>query len=148
MLYRDNKGMNVMKYIYEKLPLVWTVIHGHWGVLSSTYCTVKMSQRGTSLEVQWLRLCVSNARGTSLIPGRGTKIPSAAARCDQKQINLVSKHKLTKKKKWEDSEWKNIPIFSKRPKGSAGPLYHQLAHPPKPVLYSLPGWAGPSSPVF
>ena len=29
----------------------------------------------TSLVVQWLRLCASNAGGTGLIPGRGTKIP-------------------------------------------------------------------------
>ena len=32
---------------------------------------------GTSPVVQWLRLCTSNARGTSLIPGWGTKIPHA-----------------------------------------------------------------------
>ena len=28
----------------------------------------------TSLVVQWLRLCASNARGTGSIPGQGTKI--------------------------------------------------------------------------
>ena len=28
----------------------------------------------TSLEVQWLGLCASNAGGTGSIPGRGTKI--------------------------------------------------------------------------
>ena len=38
---------------------------------------------GTSLAVQWLRLCTSNARGLSLIPGVETKIPHTA-RCDQK----------------------------------------------------------------
>ena len=32
---------------------------------------------GTSLGVQWLRLCPSTAGGTSLIPGQGTKIPHA-----------------------------------------------------------------------
>ena len=32
---------------------------------------------GTSLVVQWLRLCTSIARGTGSIPGRGTKIPQA-----------------------------------------------------------------------
>ena len=31
--------------------------------------------KGTSLEVQWLRFHASNARGTSLIPGWGNKIP-------------------------------------------------------------------------
>ena len=39
---------------------------------------------GTSLAVQGLRLCASNAGGAGLIPGRGTKIPHAA-RHGQKQ---------------------------------------------------------------
>ena len=29
---------------------------------------------GTSLAIQWLRLCASNAGGTGSIPGQGTKI--------------------------------------------------------------------------
>ena len=37
----------------------------------------KNTLQGTSLAVQWLRLCASNVRGTGLIPGRGTKIPHA-----------------------------------------------------------------------
>ena len=32
---------------------------------------------GTSLAVQWLRLCTSNAGGGGSIPGQGTKIPHA-----------------------------------------------------------------------
>ena len=45
---------------------------------------------GTSLAVQQLRLCISTARGTGLIPGLGTKIPQAP-RCSQKnkQANKV-----------------------------------------------------------
>ena len=39
--------------------------------------------KGTSLVVQWLRLCASNAGGMSLIPGPGTKIPRATW-CGQK----------------------------------------------------------------
>ena len=31
----------------------------------------------TSLELQWLGLCVSNAGGVGSIPGRGTKVPHA-----------------------------------------------------------------------
>ena len=31
--------------------------------------------QGTSLVIQWLKLCTSNAGGTGLIPGRGAKIP-------------------------------------------------------------------------
>ena len=33
--------------------------------------------QGTSLAVQWLRLCTSTAGGTGSIPGQGTKIPHA-----------------------------------------------------------------------
>ena len=33
---------------------------------------------GTSLVVQWLRLCASNSGGTGSIPGQGTKSPHAA----------------------------------------------------------------------
>ena len=32
---------------------------------------------GTSLMVQWLRLCAPNAGGPGLIPSQGTKIPQA-----------------------------------------------------------------------
>ena len=32
---------------------------------------------GTSLVVQWLRLCSASAGGVGLVPGRGTKIPHA-----------------------------------------------------------------------
>ena len=39
---------------------------------------------GTSLAVQWLRLCAPNVGGTGSIPGRGTKILRAAAK---KQTN-------------------------------------------------------------
>ena len=39
---------------------------------------------GTSLVVQWLRLCASNAGGADSIPGRGTKIPHAM-QCGKKK---------------------------------------------------------------
>ena len=38
---------------------------------------LKDAGTGTSLVVQWLRLCVSNAGGLGSIPGGGTKIPHA-----------------------------------------------------------------------
>ena len=44
---------------------------------------LKKAPTGASLEVQWLRLCASNAGGMSLIPGPGTKIPRATW-CGQK----------------------------------------------------------------
>ena len=33
---------------------------------------------GTTLSVQWLKLCASIARGMGLIPGQGSKIPHVA----------------------------------------------------------------------
>ena len=37
----------------------------------------KLGSLGTSLVVQWLKLCTSSAGGEVLIPGQGTKIPHA-----------------------------------------------------------------------
>ena len=39
--------------------------------------SLKIVKTETSLAVHWLRLCTSNAGGTGLIPGWGTKIPHA-----------------------------------------------------------------------
>ena len=44
-----------------------------WAPHNKSYCT------GTSLVVQWLRLYTSDARGVSLIPGQGSKIPTYCA---------------------------------------------------------------------
>ena len=52
-----------------------------------------MSNHGTSLEVQWLRLHASNAGGAGSIFGRGTKIPHVSG-CSQKV------KKKEKKKVW------------------------------------------------
>ena len=45
------------------------------------YCKSTILQKkiktGTSVAVQWLRLCASTAGGMGSIPGRGTKIPHA-----------------------------------------------------------------------
>ena len=38
-------------------------------------CRAKTGCPGTSLAIQWLRLCASNVGGVGLIPGLGTKIP-------------------------------------------------------------------------
>ena len=43
---------------------------------------------GTSLAVQWLRLCTSTAGGTGSIPGQGTKIPHAM-QCNQKKEKVA-----------------------------------------------------------
>ena len=44
---------------------------------------VRRNSSGTSLVVQWLRLCAPNAGGTGSIPGRETNIPYATW-CGQK----------------------------------------------------------------
>ena len=44
---------------------------------------------GTSLVVEWLRLCAANAGGMGLNPGQGTKIPQATW-CSQKKRRLTN----------------------------------------------------------
>ena len=39
------------------------------------HATFKYLPVGTSLAVQWLRLCAPNSRGPGLIPGQGTRSP-------------------------------------------------------------------------
>ena len=43
-------------------------------------CYINVSCAGTSLAVQWLRLCASTAVGAGSIPGQGTKILQATWR--------------------------------------------------------------------
>lgn len=47
---------------------------GTLSTLLATFLYIKMVL-GTSLGVQWLRVCVLNGRGMGLIPDLGTKIP-------------------------------------------------------------------------
>ena len=58
---------------------------------------VRKKEGRTSLVVQWLRLCPSNAEGMGSIPGRGTKIPNGTW-CSQKL------NKLKKKRKGEEEK--------------------------------------------
>ena len=46
-------------------------------IQTSNILKLEPGLRGTSLVVQWLRLCTSNAGVVGLIPGPGTKIPHA-----------------------------------------------------------------------
>ena len=48
---------------------------------------------GTSLVVQWLRLCASTAGGTGSIPGQGTKNPECHLAASQKKILFFPKMK-------------------------------------------------------
>ena len=43
---------------------------------------------GTSLEVQWLRLCTHNAEGVVSIPDQGTKIPNATWPGQKKKFGI------------------------------------------------------------
>ena len=45
--------------------------------LNKAVISEKTERRGASLAVQWLRLCISTAGGTGLIPDWGTRIPHA-----------------------------------------------------------------------
>ena len=55
------------------------------------HVTCKVLSQGTSLVVQWLRLCTSTAGGMSLIPGQGTKIPYAAGNGQKRNKNKFKK---------------------------------------------------------
>ena len=65
-----------------------------------TELRVKRRTSGSSLAVQWVRLCASTAGGEGSIPGWGTMIPHAA-QCGQK-----------KKKKREIERWPSVPLFN------------------------------------
>ena len=41
--------------------------------LNRLFFTIKKSKMGTSLVVQWLRLCAPNTGSPGLIPGQGTR---------------------------------------------------------------------------
>ena len=45
---------------------------------------------GTSLAVQWLRFCASNAWGTGSIPGWGTKLPHATVAKKKKTLQTLT----------------------------------------------------------
>ena len=47
---------------------------------------------GTSLEVQWLKLCAANAVGVSSVRGQGTKIPHAAWPGEKEKVNRKKNH--------------------------------------------------------
>ena len=59
--------------------IVYTQIQSGFGVKNFFF---KIQKRkvviGTSLAVQWLRLCTSTKKGVGSIPGLGTKIPHVA----------------------------------------------------------------------
>ena len=71
---------------YHPIPYLWNVCSAHCSHSGSHFQGHRL---GTSLAVQWLRLCASSAGGVGSIPGQGTKIPHAVL-CSQK-IKLKKK---------------------------------------------------------
>ena len=53
----------------------------------------KQYTAGTSLVVQWLRLCASIAWGAGSIPDQGTKIPHAVQHSQEKKPKKTIKYK-------------------------------------------------------
>ena len=68
--------------------------------LLRTYFICKILKTGTSLQVQWLKLCASNAGDLCLISGWGTKIPHAWWHSQGKK----------KKEKKKEREKKRMPV--------------------------------------
>ena len=64
-------------------------------LLTVSYTEQKTLLLGTSLEVQWLKLCASNAEGVGSIPGRGTKIPHATYHGQEKEKLNFNKFSLS-----------------------------------------------------
>ena len=61
-------------------------------LLLSTFHKQKKASSGTSLAVQWLRLCASSAGDVGLIPGQGTKILHAVGRGQKKKKTTKTKN--------------------------------------------------------
>ena len=51
------------------------------------YILILKCLSGTSLAVQWLKLCASNAGGMGSIPGRGTKNPHVTHVAKKRKIS-------------------------------------------------------------
>ena len=87
----------------ESTVFVWKLSASHGlGTLSSTlapdFFAVKVNKilllknhLGTSLEVQWLKLCAANAVGVSSVRGQGTKIPHAAWPGEKEKVKRKKK---------------------------------------------------------
>ena len=68
---------------------------------SQSYILYKKSTLGTSLVVQWVRLCISTAGGMGSNPSQGIKIPHAIW-CNQKLINFKKEIHFKYKDKYNE----------------------------------------------
>ena len=71
-----------------KKPNVQSIIPVASSRSNNNYQNQNQTKPGTSLAVQWIRLCATIAGGTGLIPGWGTKILHAARYNQKKKKNL------------------------------------------------------------
>ena len=62
----------------------------------SEWLSLKIYETGTSLTVQWPRLCASSARGQGFNPWSGNSIPRATRQTQHSQISKYFKNKLKK----------------------------------------------------
>ena len=69
-------------------------------------------ERGTSLEVQWLRLQAPNAGSPSLIPGQGTRSHVPQLRVHMLQLTPTQPNKYIKKQVYKQKEFLIVFIES------------------------------------
>ena len=117
---------------------IWYILKGFAATLDLLLFTGLSKQKvdSTSLEVQWLRLCASDAGGVGLIPGQGTKILQAA-QCSHK----LKIKKQTKQKAVEATvpQCYEIDIRRERDRSLRDAFYevlksHNLHHKLKPFI--------------
>ena len=70
---------------------------------------------GTSLAVQWLRLCTSNAGGKGSVPSQGTEIPHAVWRGKKKKKSLGEKPQQ-KGRSWAIRLRETAALMKRRPR--------------------------------
>ena len=69
-IHTERLGRNQQNVLWKQTHIL------QWGSVTE----IENWKIGTSLAVQWLRLCASTAGNTGLIPGDGTKIPHSVAK--------------------------------------------------------------------
>ena len=108
----------------------WQRVGHNWSDLAHTHSS------GTSLVVQWLRLCTFNAEDLSSIPGQGTKIPHAAW-CGRKRFFLI----IIK----ANSSSSGLNTASRKPHCSSTPILNFIF--PDRSLLSIYSYLGTLHPV-
>ena len=99
-----------------------------------------MSILGTSLAVQWLRLCASTARGTGFIPGWETKIPHASG-TKVKQTSPTTHHNVVTKQNGEQQrEWTNHTYMHQHESQKMLPLSQNPKLPDIENICKLPAY--------